>query len=592
MIPADFQIPFVIGVLLLMIATLIADRFKTSLVFLVSVAVLLAGGSIALDDFLLGLSNPSIITIFALILITASFNDYFNLAGFFEKLFGKASGQRGFIWRMGLSVSAVSSVMNNTPVVAMMMPYVYNWGKSRNINPSRLLMPLSFAAILGGVITLIGTSTNLVLNGLLADSGQELLGFSDFFVPGVLITLACLFFMFLFGPYLLSDKEEVLKSLEQAAREYLVETRIMAGSPLIGKTVEEAGMRNLQSVFLTEIIRGDLRITPVRPVHRLKMDDVLLFAGESSSVFELIAKTPGLELSKHKKFALAGDGEVLEAIVTQNSQLDRRTVKEVGFREKYDAAIIGVHRHGEKLVGKLGALTLHTGDLLLITTGQEFKERIARNSDLLVINTITKKESLGRSKLLTFLITAAIAVLLSAFGVLSLLPALMIILLMQILLGMMTVEKAKQNISFDLMLVLVSSLAIGKALIDSGAAAWLTDLLFSGAGDWSPLVVLAGIFAATFVLTSLVTNVAAITIIFPIALSLASVGAIGAKPLFLTAAYGASCCFATPIAYQTNLMIMEAGNYRFRDFVRLGLPLSLVYAAVFLLYAAYNFDLI
>lgn len=572
--------------------TLVADRFKASLVFAVTVAFLLIGNSLSVSQFLEGFSNPSIITIFTLILITAGFNEYFSLASFFEKLFGKTSGQRGFILRMGLAVSTVSSIMNNTPVVAMMMPYIYKWGKNRDINPSRLLMPLSFAAILGGVITLIGTSTNLVLNGLLTDSAQIPLGFGDFFLPGIAVTLVCLLFMFLLGPSLLPDNGKNLESLQQKAREYLVETTIHPGSPLIGRNVETAGLRNLKSVFLTEIIRGDLRITPVRPTHTLKADDILLFAGEKDSMLELIGNTPGLDLSKQKQFAVSGNGEIVEAIVTQNSQLDRRTVKEVGFREKYDAAIIGVHRHGEKLLGKIGSLPLHTGDLLLMTTGNEFKERIARNNDVLIINTIAQREKLKRSKVAIFITSSLLAIGLSIAGILPLLPALMLILFTQILLGMITIEKAKQNISFDLLLILVSALAIGQALIQSGAADWLTAQIFQNASEWSRLSILTGIFVSTFVLTSLVTNIAAITIIFPIALSLAQSGVADPTAIFLTAAFGASCCFATPIAYQTNLMVMEAGNYRFKDFLKFGLPLSLVYAVVFLAFATFKYNLL
>jgi len=575
-----------------MIITLVADRFKASLVFAVTVALLLVGNSLSVPQFLQGFSNPSIITIFALILITATFNEYFSLASFFEKLFGKSSGQRGFILRMGVAVSGVSSIMNNTPVVAMMMPYIYSWGRNRNINPSRLLMPLSFAAILGGVITLIGTSTNLVLNGLLIDSEQIPLSFGDFFVPGVMVTLVCLLFMFLLAPWLLPDNGRNLENLEQKAREYLVETYIQQDSPLVGKTVEKAKLRNLKSVFLTEIIRGDLRIAPVRPTHTIKAGDTLIFAGEMDSVLELIRSTPGLELSKQKKFEVSEDGEIVEAIVTQNSQLERRTVKEVGFREKYDAAIIGIHRHREKLLGKIGSLPLHTGDLLLMTTGPEFKERIARNNDVLIINTITKREKLKRSKLGLFLLSAAVSIALAVVGILPLLPALLVILLSQILLGMLTIEKAKQNISFDLLLILVSALAIGQALIQSGAADWLTGQIFQNASEWSRLSILSGIFVATFILTSLVTNIAAITIIFPIALSLAQAGVADPTAIFLTAAFGASCCFATPIAYQTNLMVMEAGNYRFRDFMKFGLPISVVYALVFLAFTTFKYDLL
>ncbi len=592
MLADSFQIPFVLGIILLMIVVLVTDKVKTSWVFLCAIALLVLGGSIGVDDFLEGIANPSIITIFTLIIITAGINDHINLAGFFENLFGKAGNQRSFIIRMGVSVSAVSSVMNNTPVVAMMMPYVYQWGRKHKINPSRLLIPLSFSAILGGVITLIGTSTNLVLNGLLQENSRPLLEFGDFLMPGLLVTAGCLVFMFLVGPWLLRDNNEILKSLEEKAREYLVESRVLKGSELIGKTVEKAGLRHLESVFLTEIVRGNKRISPVRPTEILEDGDVLLFAGEMANTLQVINQVKGLELQDRSKFELKNDAEIIEAIVTQNSTLDHRTVKETSFREKYDAAIIGIHRLGEKISGKIGSMELRTGDLLLITAGAEFRDRSSRTNDLLIVNTITRSAKLPNWRLWTFLAVALGSVALIISGIFGLLGGLLVILFTQFLLKMTDLENIKKNISLDLLIILVAALALGKALIDTGAAEYINTIFFAGAASWSPLVTLIVVFVSTFVLTSLITNVAAITIIFPVIFSLAASSAVPEEALYLTAAYAASCCFATPFAYQTNLMVMEAGNYSFNDFIRIGIPVSLVYAMIFLTFAAFKYSLL
>lgn len=571
---------------------LVWDRVKTSWAFLVAVGVLAIGGSIEVEHFVAGISNPSILTIFILIIITAGVNDFFDLAAYFDRLFGRAGNQRSFILRMGISVSAVSSVMNNTPVVAMMMPYVYQWGRKHGVNPSRLLIPLSYSAILGGVITLIGTSTNLVLNGLLGDNGHPLLGFGDFFVPGILVTLGCLFFLYIAGPWLLRDKKEILKSLEENARKYLVESTLVAGSPLSNKTVEEAGLRNLESVFLSEIIRENVRISPVKPTEILKEDDVLLFAGETKNTLEFIKKTQGLELHSKDKLQIKDNAEIIEAIVVQNSMLDRHSVKEIGFREKYDAAIIGIHRAGENIGGKIGAMQLRTGDLLLLTAGSEFRSRNKRSNDLLIINALERKQELNKSKMLIFLASLLLAAGLAISSVLSLFNSLLIILFTQLVIRMTSVESIKKNISFDLLIILISALSIGDALLHSGAADYITGLFFSNAVNWSPLGIVAGVFAATLVLTSLITNVAAITIIFPIVLSLAAATPVSEHVLFLTAAYAASCCFITPFAYQTNLMVMEAGNYNFNDFLRVGIPTSIVYTIIFLIFATLKFNLL
>ncbi len=592
MIPESYQILFVILVIVGMIGVLVTDKVKASWVFLMTAVLLMLGGSIQFQDLLSGLSNPSIATIITLIIITAGINDHFNFAGFFEKLFGSTGNQRSFILRMGVSVSAVSSIMNNTPVVAMMMPYVYQWGRKHNINPSRLLIPLSYSAIVGGVITLIGTSTNLVLNGLLSENNQTQLTFSDFFIPGLLVTLGCLLFMFIAGPWLLRDNKEILKALEEKAREYLVESRIVNGSELIGKTIQDAGLRSLTSVFITEIIRDNRRISPVKPTEFLNEGDILLFAGETATTLNVINSIKGLELKISHTDTLNAENDIVEAIVTQNSSLDHKSVKESGFRERYDAAIIGIHRLGEQISGKIGSVELRTGDLLLIIAGDDFKEKISRTNDLLIINTIARPEKMAKWKLWTFVSISLVSVAFIAVGLLGLLSGLFIILFSQLLLGLTSMEKVKQNISLDLLAILVSALALGDALINSGTADFITASLFANAESWSPMVILGAVFFTTFLLTSMITNVAAISIIFPIVYSLASIGGVPATALYLTAAFAASCCFATPFAYQTNLMVMEAGNYSFSDFVRIGLPLSFVYAAIFLTFAAFKFSLL
>ena len=299
-----------------------------------------------------------------------------------------------------------------------------------------------------------------------------------------------------------------------------------------------------------------------------------------------------LNYPRRTKFEISDNAKIVEAIVSQNSELERRTAKDVGFREKFDAAIIGIHRQGEKIAGKIGSIPFKAGDLLLLTAGPAFYRRLRRTNDLMVINTHEPKKELPRTRVWTFLTAIMIAVAMMILGFVDLFAGLLLILLAEVLLKMINLEKIKQNISLDLLIILVSSLAIGKALIDSGSADYLTEQVFNNSHNWNALVLLMSIFFSTFVLTSLVTNVAAITIIFPIVYSLSSITAIPNEALFLTAAFGASCAFATPFAYQTNLMVMEVGNYGFKDFLRLGIPVSLVYALIFLGYIGIRYNLV
>lgn len=590
MLASEFHTTAVLIIISLMVVALVADKLKSSLVFLLACSALIITGVISVETYFKGLSNISILTIFLLIIITSGINDNYNIAGAFARLFKGVTKPQNFILRMGAGVATFSAFMNNTPVVAVMMPHVYDWGKKHNISPSKLLMPLSFAAILGGVITLIGTSTNLVLNGLLEKYGLEPLGFFDFLIPGLFITTVCLLAMVLLAPLLLKSNEALGNFVENHKREYLVETAVSNNSSLIGKTVEAAGLRSLEDVFLTEIIRKDQPLPAVAPTEVLQANDVLLFAGDNSAIVKFVGQKEGLELSKTNQFNLIDNTEVVEAIVAQNSSLDRRNVKELGFRERYDAAIIGIHRRGEKLRGKIGAIDLHTGDLLLLVAGAEFKERNARNEDMIVLKTQSIKDSLPTAKKRWFFAGTTTILAFSIFGVVSLFEALLGVALLQVFLGLLSLDSFKRSVSIDLLVVLVSALALGEALVVSGAANYITDNLFANANSWSPMLMLVGIFSVTFLLTSFVTNVAAISIIFPVVYSLSvTTTVLAPQALFLTAAYGASCCFITPYAYQTNLMVMELGNYKFLDYFKLGFFVSLFYALCYFIYAYFAF---
>lgn len=592
MIPQEYHIAFTISLVLAMVIVLVIDRFKSSMVFMLAAAALLLGGVLPMQDFLLGLSNTSLLTIFLLIIITASINAHFNVSQLLDRVFGKTKTAGGFILKMSVGVAGISAFMNNTPVVAMMMPYVHQWGKSNNVSPSKLLMPLSYAAIAGGMITLIGTSTNLVLNGLLLSNGLPTLGFLDFLIPGLLVTIVGVVYLAFGGPKLLHPKADLLTRFENNKREYLIESRLTPQGSIVGLTIEEAGLRNLKGAFVTAIIRNKRQIAPVGPDEVLEANDLILFAGETDFTMQLFGGGIGLEINRQEQF-LAGDySDLLEAVVAQNSGLDHRSVKEIGFREKYDAAIVGIHRKGEKLNGKIGSLELKTGDLLLLMVGNEFKERNQRNEDLIVINKKERKRELPKYKKGLFWISTFLSVGLALAGILSLFESLFLLLLAQMLLGLVNFESIKRNLSLDLLIILMTSLGIGRALIDTQASVYLSELFFANAASWSPLIIVGGVFFATFVLTSLITNVAAISIIFPVVLSLSLQTDVPAELLFLTAAFGASCCFVTPFAYQTNLMVQELGNYSFRDYLRLGFPMSVLYALVFITYGAFVYNLI
>lgn len=567
-----------------MVGVLVLDRFKTSRVFLFTAAALILIGAISATDFIEGLSNPSIIKIFLLIVITAGINESFDIIAWLNRLFRKVKSPGGFIMRLGTSVAFLSAFMNNTPVVNVMIPFVYQWGKSHKIAPSKLLMPLSFAAIMGGVITLIGTSTNLLLNGLIQDAGLQPLGFFDFTIPGLIISLFGIIALAILGPRLLGAKEEFSQEIQENKREYLIEMRLAPQSEYQGQSIEEANLRNLEGFFLSEIIRDNRHIAPVPPNEVLRQNDVLLFAGDTNLITSLVDRFPGLELAKTNEFDLIENTTYVEAIVNQNSSLDRSNAKDIGFRQRFDAAIIGIHRKGEKISGKIGSIKLHVGDVLLLVAGSRFTELNAKSGDLIVLQKHQKYESFPKRSKWIFGLGLLLSILLSAFGLISFMECLLLILGVQVATKMVYVNLINRVVSLDLLVILLASLGLGESLISSGGSELIANTIFQNVHEWSSFTLLSVIFISSWILTSFVTNVAAVSIIFPIAYSLAISSGINYEAMFLSTAFGASCSFITPYAYQTNLMVLEIGKYKFSDYFKLGFILSLIYAAILLSY--------
>ena len=581
MIPAEYHIYVVSLTLAGLIFALFRRGNRTALTFFIAVLILIVTGVLTTDQFLKGFGNRQIAIIFVLIFITGALRDHFNLLGFLDRPFRGARTQRGMLLRMTGIVALGSSFLNNTPVVALMIPYVSDWCKKRGIAPSQLLIPLSYSAILGGMITIIGTSTNLVLNGFLEQSGQPLFSFFDFLIPGLLVTIGGILFMLIAGPRLLPWREDVLDQLSDPTRDYVVETKVRSGSRLIGKSVQDAGLRNLSGVFLVEIVRDERVITPVEPEEVIEEGDSLLFVGETERVVDLTDGMPGLELSKHTDFEDAEGRNIIEAVIPANSSLIGSTVKQVNFRERYQAGILAIHRNGERVSGKIGEIRFQAGDLLLLSTGKSFARNEFRFNNLYIVKQIKNPSVKKAPPKRVFVGVVALVGIAGLFGYVNLFMATLIMLAALLVLGFVNVDGMKKEMDVKLLLILVSALALGRAMIESGAADALADWIEGTLSGGGPIVISIVLFILTFVLTSFITNAAAVSIAFPIAYSLGLVsGPEVAVGYYMTIAFAASCAFLTPMGYQTNLMVMGPGGYQFKDFLRIGGPLSFLYALI------------
>ncbi len=573
----DLNTIIILSTIVFIIIFLYKEIIHPAMVFVVAISFLVITGILTPKEALLGFSNEQIATIALLLIISKIIQKTKIVEYTFSKFLKRNIGYRNFLGRMMLSVSFSSSFLNNTPIVAMLIPYVYDWGKKKNISPSKLLIPLSYASILGGTATLIGTSTNLVVNGLTIESGLPSLHIFDFAYVGIPAVILGIGYMVLIGHKLLPERKEAISSFLEKKKEYLVETIVGKDSSLIGKTVEKAKLRNLKGLFLVEIIREEDRITPVSPSTILEEGDVLIFAGEVSAVTDLITSDLGLSFPEACKLENYEKTEVVEAVIPANSLLINKRVKDTDFRAKYDAAILAVHRNGERLTGKIGEIVLKPGDLLLVLAGKDFWKRVEDTTDIYVVSKIKEIFNIDIRKGLLIFLSFLIAIFLSALKIIPLFSSLLILIAAFVIFKVATYSEIKRGLDLNLIIIAALSLAIGKSMVSTGVAVHLAELINSVVNPFGVIGSLFGIYIITNILTEFITNVAAASITFPIALASATSLSVEPTAFILAVAYGASASFLTPIGYQTNLMVYGPGGYKFKDFIKAGLPLAVIY---------------
>lgn len=567
-----------LSVMTLCFGLLIFSRYPADAILVAGVGVLTLLGIISAEEALVGMSNEGMATVAVLFIVARGLAQTGVVGWVSTNLLGRPKSVAAAQIRLMLPVAAMSTVLNNTPVVAMMVPAVSDWAKRHQLSVSQLMMPLSYAAIIGGTCTLVGTSTNLVINGMLVghdgDTGLKMFDLAWVGLPCVLVVLI---FTLASSRWLLPTRDGNNQTLFEDARQYIVEMEVEAGSPLVGKSIEDAGLRQLPGMYLIEIDRDGQLITAVTPKEILKAEDHLIFAGDVRSVVDL-KNIHGLKVAESQVFKLnsgAHSRVLVEVVISRGFPQLGKTVRDMRFRNHYGAAIIAVARDGERIKTKIGDIMLRPGDTLLLETHDEFVAQQRYSKNFLLVSEIENSQPVRHEQRNLAAAIMVVMVLAVAFGFLSMFKAAMVAAGLMLATRCIKVQDARQSINWQVVLVIAASIGLGGALEKTGAATVIADAMISSVAS-SPMGILVALFILTACFSAVISNLAAAVMIFPIAVAAAQQLGVDLVPYAVTIMIAASACFATPIGYQTNLMVYGPGNYRFTDFMKIGIPLTVL----------------
>tara|TARA_R110002049_G_scaffold7808_5_gene44090 strand:- start:1671 stop:3443 length:1773 start_codon:yes stop_codon:yes gene_type:complete len=568
-------------VVLFSLSALVSNRFPPESVLVGALTCLLLAGVLDTAQALAGFSNPGLITVAVLYVVVSGLVDAGAVQALGSRLLGKPRSTVHAQTRLMLPVMGLSAFLNNTPVVAMLVPVVEEWCRRHRLSVSKLMLPLSYAAILGGCCTLIGTSTNLIIHGLVLEhTALGPMGFFDIAAVGVPLALLGFVYLITTQRWLLPERIPPLLQ-GNSVREYTIEFMVSTASPLIGKSVERAGLRHLPGVFLSGIWRTDNVIVAVSPEEVLHAGDRLVFVGAVNSVVDLV-RQPGLVPAPENLFDLAtprSNRQLVEVVIAATCPLIGHSIRDARFRTQYDAVVIAVARNGARIEGRIGDIVLHTGDTLLLETRPVFVQQQQQNRDFLLVHPLLG-EAVPRHErawLAASILLGMVA--LAASGWLSMLEAALLAGGAMLVTRCTSTASARGSIDWSVLVMIGASLGLGNALEISGAASAIAASGLALVGD-NPWLALLVIYALTTVLTEVVTNNAAAVLMFPIAQSAAESLGVSLWPFIVCLMMAASASFATPIGYQTNLMVYGPGGYRFSDYLRIGVPLNILLGLV------------
>jgi di/tricarboxylate transporter len=561
--------------LLAMIVGLASRRLSPAAAVLGALGVLFLTGVLSTAEAFSGFSNPAPITIAGLYVIAAAVSRTGALEPIFSRILPDSSSVRAGTARIAASAGLSSAFMANTPIVAMAIPRIRKWATQRQLASSKFLIPLSYAAVLGGTLTVIGTSTNLIVSGLMVDADMEALGFFEVAKIGLPVFLVGIVAIIVLGPIVLPERN-VPQPADPDGRPFSVSMVVVPDGPLDGAGVEAAGLRNLNAVYLIEVERAGRPIAPIGPQFVLEASDRLVFAGAVDQIVDLQSMA-GLRSAESEHLALVDDGRQIlyEAVVGPGSPLAGTNLKDSDFRAVYQAAVVAIHRSGTRIGGKLGQVEIRAGDILLLLAGPDFRNRFRDRRDFLLVSRFDGDPPPVDRKAPWAWLALLIVIAMPALGLASVLWATVLGVGVVVASGALSRSEARDSVDFGVILMIGGALGLGKAVEVSGLSESLTDMI----DTLGPTSAIVAVLIVTIVLTEMVTNAAAVALMFPVVIGVAVEANVDIRLAVIALAVAGSASFLSPIGYQTNTMVYGPGGYQFFDYARLGAPLTAIVLA-------------
>ena len=559
---------------------LITERLDPLITFFVGVILFLVTGIISVDEAVSGFSNKGVLTLAVIYMLISALRNSGALSFIADKIFSKKISDKKQLLRIIFPTTLISSFVNNIPVVAAFSSMFMRWSRKHNIQVSKFLIPISFASIFGGICTLIGTSTNLVVSGLLEQFGYKSLGMFDLTPIGIPLAVMGIVYLYFIGYKFIPLRKNIHEQFISDYNNYLLEMEVTSNCELIGKTVKEANLRNLKGVFLVGLSRDDNIISPISPEEIIVPDDKLIFTGKIDIIDDL-KKIKGLKIIKEAHELMEemkkDNASFFEAVISLNSQLIGKTAKDLGFREKYKAAILAIHRKGKRVISKIGNIKFKPGDVLFLIADKEFKERWYRGDDFFHISRADSKLNIKKGNSIFISIIFLLLLIVAAFNIMHVLFWALLALSLIILTKNLSLKEAKESINLEILVFIALALGIGKAIINSGTANFIAGGVYNLIGNMPEFWIYVFVYLLVVILTEMITNNSAAIITLPIAIKVALLSGIEVHTIALLVAIAASSSFLTPIGYQTNLIVYGLGNYKFTDFFKVGLPLTIIF---------------